>query len=288
MFTTLISTADLAARLGKPGLVLIDCRFSLSDTEAGRRAYREGHIPGALYAHLDEDLCAPVIPGKTGRHPLPSVEEAAAVFSRWGIGPGVQVVGYDDMSGAMAARLWWMLRWLGHDAAAVLDGGWQAWLGAGLPVDTAAPQPRPAEFTPRPRPELLIDADGVDEIRKLPAYRLVDSRDPIRYRGEEEPIDPVAGHIPGALNFPHNLNVDESGRWLSPEALRRQFREALGDTDAGRTAFYCGSGVTACRNVLAYKQAGLGDALLYPGSWSEWITNPQREVASGEGGRHGA
>ena len=281
MYTTLISAADLSEHIHQPNWIVVDCRFNLADPGAGLRAYLESHIPGAFYAHLEEDLSAPVVPGKTGRHPLPSVETVAALFSHWGIGPEVQVVAYDDMSGAIAARLWWMLRWLGHDAVAVLNGGWPAWEDAGLPTEARIPSAQPAKFIPHLRPEMLIDADRVEVIRKLQEYKVVDSRTSERYRGEVEPIDPVAGHIPGAVNIPHPDNVSSNGQWLGPEALRRQFLEVLGDTPAGHTAFYCGSGVTACRNILAYKHAGLGDALLYPGSWSEWIVDADRAVAIG-------
>lgn len=281
MFTTLISTEELSRRLQAPHWVVIDCRFDLSDTEAGRRAYRSGHIPGALYAHLDESLSGPKVPGKTGRHPLPNPDVAALRFERWGIGSDVQVIAYDDSGGMYAARLWWMLRWLGHDAVAVLDGGWSRWVGEGRKVGTAIPEPHPRAFIPHPRPEFMVDVYGVEEARKSPEYKLIDSRAPERYRGEVEPIDPVAGHIPGALNLPNNEAVGQNGLFLSEEALQQRFRKALGETDAGHAIFYCGSGVSACRNILAYKHAGLGDAKLYPGSWSEWVADPEREVERG-------
>lgn len=283
MYTTLISTTDLARNLDGPDWAVIDCRFNLSDTEAGRRAYRNGHIPGARYAHLDEALSGHIIPGRTGRHPLPNPDVAAMRFERMGIGNNVQVAAYDDSGGMIAARLWWMLRWLGHDAVAVLDGGWQRWVGEGRPLETAIPEPEPRAFIPHPRPEFLVDADTVENIRKGPEYKLVDSRAAERYRGEVEPIDPVAGHIPGAFNLPNEENVGAEGVFLSEEALKKRFRQALGETGPAQTVFYCGSGVSACRNILAYKHAGLGDARLYPGSWSEWITDPEREVERGSG-----
>ncbi|MCB9276228.1 MAG: sulfurtransferase [Lewinellaceae bacterium] len=284
MYNTLISAEELAQHFHRPGWLVFDCRFNLADTGAGRRAYREAHIPGAAYLHLDDDLCAPLAPGLTGRHPLPPAEETAARFSRWGIGPDTQVVAYDDMSGAIAARLWWMLRWLGHEAAAVLDGGWPAWQSAGLPTDAEIPRSVPANFTANTKAGWTVDADRVGVAAHSPAYKVVDSRTPERYRGEVEPIDPVAGHIPGAVNYPHPSNVGPDGLWLSPETLRRQLMEVLGSTPPEHTVFYCGSGVTACRNILAYKYAGLGDALLYPGSWSEWIADGTREVATGGDG----
>lgn len=279
MYTTLISCEELHALLGRPDLVIVDCRFSLADTASGRQAYEESHIPGAFYAHLDEDLSGPVIPGKTGRHPLPSVEEAAQLFSGWGISPDTQVVAYDDMSGAIAARLWWMLRWLGHNQVAVLEGGWPHWVQKELPVDSHIPAKVTGHvFVPTPRPELLVDVDFVEKVSLNPAYKVADSRTPDRYRGEFEPIDPVAGHIPGALNIPHPDNVDADGSWHTKDQLRERFQDTLGDTPAENTIFYCGSGVTACRNLLAYYHAGLGEAKLYAGSWSEWIQSEERRV----------
>lgn len=281
MHDTLISTEDLARNLGNPDWVVVDCRFNLGDTEAGRRVYRNGHIPGARYMHLDEGLSGPIVPGRTGRHPLPNPDVAALRFERLGIGNEVQVIAYDDAGGMIAARLWWMLRWLGHDAVAVLDGGWPRWIAEGRPAGTAIPEPQPRAFIPHPRPGFLVDAETVDQIRRQPEFKLVDSRAAERYRGEVEPIDPVAGHIPGALNLPNDENVGADGLFLSDEALQRRFRQALASADAEHTVFYCGSGVSACRNILAYKHAGLGDAKLYPGSWSEWVTDPDREVERG-------
>lgn len=281
MYNTLISTGELAERLDSSDLVIVDCRFSLAETEAGREAYKESHIPGAFYAHLDDDLSGPVEPGKTGRHPLPDLDKLVDTFSQWGIGPGTQVVTYDDMSGAIASRLWWMLQWLGHESVAVLDGGWPKWKKEGRPVNSKPPKPSPKKFTPQLREELLVDADFVDRIRQEPGFRLLDSRTPKRYRGEEEPIDPVAGHIPGAVNVPHPENVTPEGDWLSPQELKVRFGELLRDVEPGKAVFYCGSGVTACRNILAVKHAGMGDVKLYAGSWSEWIANEERPVEKG-------
>ncbi|MCB9264719.1 MAG: sulfurtransferase [Lewinellaceae bacterium] len=281
MYTTLISTEGLAQHLESRDWAVIDCRFSLADTEAGRRAYRNGHIPGARYVHLDEGLSGPVVPGKTGRHPLPNPDVAAMRFERLGIGNDVQVVAYDDSGGMIASRLWWMLRWLGHDAVAVLDGGWPRWMSEGRPVETVVQEAEPRSFIPHPRPGFLVDVGSVQSIQGQPGMKLVDSRAAERYRGETEPIDPVAGHIPGALNMPNDQTVGQEGAFLSKTGLQEHFKKVLGDTDAEHTIFYCGSGVSACRNILAYKHAGLGDARLYPGSWSEWITDPEREVERG-------
>ncbi|HEX7975068.1 MAG TPA: rhodanese-like domain-containing protein, partial [Anaerolineales bacterium] len=200
MYSTLISTTELASHLEDPNWAIFDCRFSLADTGRGLRDYIQAHIPGAVYAHLDADLSGPVIPGQTGRHPLPPVEGAARTFSAWGIADEVQVVAYDDAGGALAAgRLWWMLRWLGHANATVLDGGWQAWLAEGRPVRSGQQTRSPRRFVPHLRPELLVTTSQVDAMRQDPAYRVFDARAAERYRGENETIDPVAGHIPGAI-----------------------------------------------------------------------------------------
>lgn len=276
MFDTLISAETLHHYLDDPDWRIVDCRFQLDDPEAGRRAYQENHIPGALYVHLDEDLSGPIIPGQTGRHPLPAVDEATALFSRLGIDKDVQVVVYDDKGGAIAARLWWMLRWLGHEAVAVLDGGLSVWDAKGFPLDSELPAIPPRTFIPQEQAGWILHADQVEAIREQDEWVLIDSRTPERYRGEHEPIDPVAGHIPGARNAPHPATTQEEGTYRSPGELREHFSEVTDRQPAERTVFYCGSGVTACRNILAYKIAGLGDARLYPGSWSEWITREHK------------
>jgi len=281
-FTTLISVAGLAQFLDDPNWVVVDCRFWLEDTEKGRLDYRDAHIPGAVYAHLDEDLCGPVVDGRTGRHPLPEVVEFAQKLGSWGIGPGIQVVVYDDRGGMFAARLWWMLRWLGHEAVAVLDGGYPAWVEAGNGITDAIPGPEPQIFVPNPQPEMLVTAADVLLDFGDPGYILFDSRAPERYRGEEEPIDPVAGHIPGALNYPWPSNLDPYGHIQLKQVLRGRFETLFGDVPAERVTFYCGSGVTAAHNVLAVAHAGLGMSRLYGGSWSEWIADPERPITTGE------
>ncbi|ROR34152.1 sulfurtransferase [Inmirania thermothiophila] len=270
----LTDAATLAARLGDPGWVVVDCRFRLDAPEAGEAAWREGHIPGAVYAHLERDLSGPVT-AASGRHPLPAPGPLMARLGAWGIGPGTTVVAYDDAGGAFAARLWWLLRWLGHRRVAVLDGGLAAWLaaGGGLARDRGAV--RPCRFEGRPGGMPTVDAEAV----RAGGWCLVDARAPERYRGEEEPIDPVAGHIPGAVNLPFTGNLDRAGRFLPPAALARRFA-ALGAAPQ-RVVHYCGSGVTACHNLLAMELAGLAGARLYPGSWSEWIRDPARAVARG-------
>lgn len=278
MYRTIISPQELQEKLHRQTWSIIDCRYRLGDSSAGYQSYLQGHIPNAQYAHLDKDLSGKIVPGKTGRHPLPSVVKATQRFSSWGIGDGVQVVVYDDRSGAIAARLWWMLRWLGHERVAVLDGGWQAWQELGMPVEQKPPSIGPRVFKPRLRGDWTVDAGYIERRMKDDNLLLVDSRSRERFSGKDEPIDPVAGHIPGAANFPHTDLIKENGYWLLPDQLEERFNDLLGDDEADEVVFYCGSGVTACRNLLAYRHAGLGDAKLYPGSWSEWITDNSRPV----------
>jgi thiosulfate/3-mercaptopyruvate sulfurtransferase len=274
MYTTLITPKELKALIGsETPLRIVDTRFSLDDPQAGRRAYDAAHLPEAIYAHLDEDLSGEIRPGATGRHPLPDPLEFAARLGTWGIDERTQVVVYDDKGGAIAARLWWLLRWLGHDRVAVLDGGVTAWQESGGQLTWIVPDILPRTFVPEVREHLTVDADQVASSGADEEYRLIDSRAAARYRGEEEPIDPVAGHIPGAENLPFADNL-RAGVMRPQEELKERF----GNTDPERTVFYCGSGVTACHNLLAHAHAGLGMAKLYPGSWSEWIIDPAREV----------
>jgi len=277
-YTTLISPSELAEHIDDPDWRVVDCRFWLDDTEKGRRDYLDAHIPGAVYAHLDEDLSGEVVSGETGRHPLPYLEDFIEQLSIWGIGENVQVVAYDDRGGAMAARLWWMLRWLSHEAVAILDGGWQHWVKDGYPVSDQVPSPERLRFNPDIRPELLVTTEQVEALREDPDYVLVDSRTSERYRGENEPIDPVAGHIPGALSAPYPENIDSSGRFLPRASLRERFNSILGEVPPDRAVFYCGSGVTSVHNIIAMLHSGLGEGKLYLGSWSEWITDSSRPV----------
>ena len=269
----------MAARLAEPRLRLVDCRASLQDVAAGRTAYAKGHLPGASFADLLDDLSGPIVPGQTGRHPLPSPETFAAKARAWGIGATSRVVVYDDAGGAFAARLWWLLRWLGHDSVAVLDGGFPAWVAHGLPVTDEIAPLAPGDFTPRPRVELLAAAKEL-ETPQSPSRRLFDARAPERFRGEVEPIDPVAGHIPGAVNLPFADNLKDA-RFRSPAELRERFARALDGTAPEEAVVYCGSGVTACHDVLAFAHAGLALPRLYAGSWSEWITDPARPTVKG-------
>jgi len=276
---TLIDAATLHVHLDDPRWVAVDCRFSLMDTEAGRRAYRESHLPGARYAHLDEDLSDSITP-TTGRHPLPDPARLARRLGDWGIDPGIQVVAYDDTSGMLAAaRLWWLLRWLGHQAVAVLDGGFPAWRKAGLPLTAALPAVRPTVFNGQPDDRLWLTTA---QVLGLPSENVVlDARAAARFRGEMEPIDPVAGHIPGAVNLPTEGNLTADGHFLPVTELRARFAAALGERPLTTVVHSCGSGVTACHNLLAMEAADLHGSRLYPGSWSEWIRDPNRPRATG-------
>lgn len=283
-YTTLISTADLAAHLDNPRWAVVDCRFKLDDKAAGRQGYLAGHIPGAVYAHVDEDLSGPIIPGKTGRHPLPTVEQFAATLGRWGIDNETQVIAYDDASGVFAGRLWWMLRWLGHDAVAVLDGDFRAWQAEGRPVVAGAGQRSPRAFVPHPRPAMQVSVEEMLANVQSGRYKMFDARDEARYRGDVAGLDPVAGHIPGAhaAFYGHNLGPD--GKFLPAEQLRARYEALLGDSKPEEAIFYCGSGVSLHHNLIALEHAGLGrGARAYIGSWSDWITDPSRPIATGEG-----
>jgi thiosulfate/3-mercaptopyruvate sulfurtransferase len=280
MYTTLISTSDLAAHLNDAAWVVCDCRHDLADTETGRRAYAESHIPGARFVHLDEDLSAAKT-GKNGRHPLPDPDKFVRRLGELGIDGAKQVIAYDASGGPYAARLWWMLRWQGHDAVAVLDGGWNAWLKASHPVTKQIPVVAATRFASRMRADAAIDAKTVAARLGKPEPRLLDARAPNRYRGENETIDPVAGHIPGAANRFFQMNLDADGKFKPAAVLKMEFGETLGGVTPSRVAHYCGSGVTACHNLLAMETAGLTGSKLFPGSWSEWCSDRSRPVATG-------
>ncbi len=277
---TLISPPQLAAALDDPGLRIVDCRFDLADEQAGARAYRQSHIRGAVHAHLHNDLAAPVT-AQTGRHPLPDPERFAGILGDWGIDNDSQVVVYDGGPGAMAARLWWMLRWLGHDKVAVLDGGFAAWQQHGGSTSSGVSRNRKAVFRARERSGITLDADQVEQALAANELLLIDVRARPRYLGETEPLDKLAGHIPGAINLPFEKNLDGLGRFLPGDALAKQYRELMDANPGKQPCFMCGSGVSACHGLLAMEVAGINGALLYPGSWSEWITDINRAVAVG-------
>lgn len=280
MFSTLIDPASLASHVGDPEWIVVDCRFDLADPARGEQQYVEAHIPGARYAHLDRDLSG-VPNGSNGRHPLPSPDQMRERFGRLGITPGHQVIAYDADSGMFAARLWWMLRYMGHDAVAVLDGGLARWVREGHPTREGRETGAPASFAGEPRTAWRLTADdvlgGLNEANRL----MVDARTNERYRGVGETLDPVGGHIPGAANFfwQQNLGADKS--FKTSAELRAEWESLLAGREPREIVMYCGSGVTACVNLLAMAHAGLEGARLYAGSWSEWSQDPRRPLATG-------
>jgi thiosulfate/3-mercaptopyruvate sulfurtransferase len=282
-FTTLISTGTLALHLDDPAYAVIDCRFRLDDVEWGEREYVKAHIPGAVYAHLDRDLSGAKT-GANGRHPLPAPGALASALAGFGIESGVQAIAYDQDNGMYASRLWWLLRWLGHDAVAVLDGGFAKWTSEGRPTTNGVEGRPTREFKGLERPGMMVNASDVASLAGKPEWRLVDARAPERYRGDKEPIDKVPGHIPGAANYFFGRNLDASGTFRSPEEIRQQLDSQLGPlghTAPDHIVCYCGSGVTACHNLLAFEHAGITGAKLYPGSWSEWSSDEKRPVETG-------
>jgi thiosulfate/3-mercaptopyruvate sulfurtransferase len=281
MFKTLIDPATLAQHLSDRSWVVVDCRFDLAEPSKGEQLYLESHIPGARYAHLDRDLSGEKT-GANGRHPLPAPNQMRERFGAMGISGTTQVVVYDADSGMHAARLWWMLRFMGHDAVALLDGGFARWVREGLPVRGGHEQSAAATFTGTPREDWRLDTDAVLQGLDDPSRVLIDARAEPRFRGENETIDHAAGHIPGAKNyfFQRNLTADKTFR--SAAEIRDAWQTVLGGARPEQVVMYCGSGVTACHNLLALEHAGLGGARLYPGSWSAWSHDPSRPIATGD------
>jgi len=277
--STLVSTAALAAHLGDPAWVVFDCRHDLANPDAGAREYASAHIPGARFLHLDRDLAAPAT-GNNGRHPLPDPQAFMRTLGAAGVDSGKQVIAYDARLGVYAARLWWMLRWLGHENVAVLDGGYAKWKSEARPVTGALPRPAPARFVGEPR-KLWVDVDDVLRSLGRPGRVLVDARAPDRYRGENETLDPVGGRIPGALNRFFGDNLDANACFKPAADLHRDFAALLGATPPDAVVHSCGSGVSACHNLLAMEIAGLSGSRLYPGSWSEWCSDANRPAEKG-------
>jgi thiosulfate/3-mercaptopyruvate sulfurtransferase len=277
MHQTLISVDELSGQKDKENWVIIDCRYDLANPSSGYEFYLEQHIEGAIYADIQNDLSGEPVTDQ-GRHPLPTEEKLREVFSSFGIDKEKQVVVYDKTSGSYAARLWWLLRYMGHNAVALLDGGWQAWQSTHYPGEAGEKKVRRTSFQGQARTEWLV---LLEDVANSPL--LVDSRDAPRYRGEIEPIDPVAGHIPGAINRCWKENLTESGFFLDPDQLKQQFTQIYRERPAEEVVFYCGSGVTACHNLLAVTHAGLPAARLYAGSWSEWCGQPSRPITTGSG-----
>jgi thiosulfate/3-mercaptopyruvate sulfurtransferase len=277
----LVTTDELARHLADPEWVVIDTRHDLTNPDRGPVVYGEGHIPGAYFMHVDRDLSGPKT-GKNGRHPLPpDLDEFARKLNELGVGPGKQVVVYDDMGGNYALRLWWMLRWLGHEAVALLDGGFPQWVKEGRPLSTESPAPRKGSFVPRPALGATVDVSYVERFAKSPGTKLVDARAAERFTGQQEAIDPVAGHVPGAVNRFWKENLAPDGRFKPASQLRQEFDALLGGLGANDVVHMCGSGVTACHNMFAMELAGLPGSKLYPGSWSEWCADPTRPVGKG-------
>ena len=274
MFTTLIDTDSLLEGHGHSDWLIFDTRYDLADKNAGKQAYLQGHIPGAIYVDLHDDLSRPPSTNK-GRHPLPTDDAMNALFSELGVRSSTQVIIYDNAFGAFAARLWWMLRHMQHESVAVLDGGWQSWLEASGPISSNVEARSKSDFN-----NLTLEQDIVEIEQVQKASLIIDSREPVRYRGESEPIDKVAGHIPGALNRFWKDNLSEDGCFKEKRVLRQEFEEILGIIPAEESVFYCGSGVTACHNLLAAVHAGLELPKLYAGSWSEWSSCPGKPVAT--------
>lgn len=280
-FTTLICAQALAS-LTPDTLRIFDCRFNLADPSSGRRAYAGGHLPGAQFLDLEEDLSGPVT-GRNGRHPLPDPCLLAAKLASLGVHAETQVVAYDDVGGMFAARLWWLLRWLGHHRVAVLDGGLHAWTNGGHALSTGAVLPRPANFHLHLHDSMKVDSDYVLNHLHTPDMVLIDARSPDRFRGDNETLDPVGGHIPGAVNRFFRDNLSPDGCFKQASELQEDFGRLIKGGDASHVILQCGSGVTACHNLLAMEVAGLDGARLYPGSWSEWCSDPTRPVATGPG-----
>jgi thiosulfate/3-mercaptopyruvate sulfurtransferase len=276
----LVTTEQLAAHLGERDWIVFDVRHDLLDARKGPAAYAAGHVPGAYFLHVDDDLSG-FKDGTNGRHPLPPLDLFARRMNARGVAPGRMVVAYDDGGGMFASRLWWMLRWLGHERVALLDGGFAAWRKEGRAVNTEVPAPREGSFIPRPRLGGTVDAHYVAAFRESPTVRLIDARAPERFSGAQETIDPVAGHIPGAVNRFWQLNLGSDGRFKPASQLRAEFLALLGDAAPNLTVHQCGSGVTACHNIFAMELAGFHGSRLYPGSWSEWCADPARPVATG-------
>jgi len=286
MFTTLVSPSIVADHLDDDRWVVVDCRFDLQNPDAGEQLYRDAHVPGAVYAHLDRDLSGPRT-GANGRHPLPSPEALADTLSGWGIEPGVQVVVYDQNTGMFAGRLWWLLRASGHEAVAMLDGGFAGWQAEGRPTRAGVERRTPRPYRGALARERWLSATEVIERLGDSRHVLIDARAPERYQGLTEPIDAAAGHIPGAVNHHYSDNLGPDGRFRSPDELRALFADVVGVATPDRLIAYCGSGVSACHNILALELAGYRGVRLYAGSWSEWSSDPDRPFETGPGAAAG-
>lgn len=281
-FTTIVSTKILADHLSDPDWLVVDSRFDLAHPQWGREEYLKAHIPGAIFSDMKHDLAGPTTP-TSGRHPLPAPEQWRSTVAQWGVTPNTQIVAYDVAGGSLAAaRVWWLLRAYGHPRVAVLDGGYPKWLAENRPVDPIQPPDRPATpFIGQLNPRAIVPLDDLLQRYRDPQVRLIDARSGERFRGEIEPIDAVAGHIPGAKSRPFAQNLNPDLTFKSPAQLKAEFEDLLGTIPSQNVIAYCGSGVTAAHNLLALEIAGLSGAKLYPGSWSEWIRDPKRPIETG-------
>ncbi|HEU4779829.1 MAG TPA: sulfurtransferase [Steroidobacteraceae bacterium] len=279
-FTTLIGANTLCEQLSRGDLALFDCRFDLGNVQWGETEYARAHLPGAFYLHLDRDLSSPVT-ASSGRHPLPDPAQFASRLAALGVGPDTQIVAYDQGNAAYGARLWWLARWIGLRNVAVLDGGIAAWRAAELPLETAVSTPQPRTLGVSLAANAWVSTEAVEQLRLRPGNLLIDARGAERFAGRNETLDPVAGHVPGARNRPFLDNLGADGRFAPAEVLRQRFGTLLGSLPSSALVSMCGSGVTACHNLLALEHAGLTGARLYAGSWSEWIRDPRRPVGTG-------
>jgi thiosulfate/3-mercaptopyruvate sulfurtransferase len=280
MHTTFVSTDVLAEQLGDASWVIADCRYNLNDESWGRAQYEAAHVPGAAFVDLAHELAGHRT-GANGRHPLPTIDEMARTFARLGIADDIQVIAYDQGAGAFASRLWWMLRYVGHDAVAVLDGGFAKWTSEGRPVRGGTHERAPARFTPRVREEMRVGVDETVAHLGDPSVLLIDARSPERFAGNPDPLDTIYGHIPDARNRYYRNNVSDPGTLRSGQELKADFEHVLAGIPANQVVMYCGSGITACHNLLAMEHAGLAGARLFAGSWSEWESDPNRPIERG-------
>lgn len=275
MYETIIDSNDLLKIIDKQSTIIIDCRNSTANIE-GETAYNTAHLPNAYYAHLENDLSGEIIKGKTGRHPFPTIANFEKTCAKWGISKNSQVIVYDWNNGGIAARLWLMLKWFGHENVALLNGGWENWQKENLPITTKKPLPQNSDFKAKVNAELLVEVNEIGENKKQQNFTLIDARAAFRYRGESEPIDPIAGHIPTALSFPFSENLNENNLFLNKNDLKKRFESIIRNKE--NIVIYCGSGVTACHNILALHHIGYKNVRLYPGSWSEWIVDENRAI----------
>ncbi len=280
-YQTIISVEDLNKNINNQDWFIFDCRFMLKEPEGGLQKFNQGHIPGAQFADMDKDLASPMT-ATSGRHPLPDPDQLIKILQSWGVNNSSQIICYDDMSGAFAARMWWLLKWLGHEDIAVLDGGLDKWTAAGLEIETKVKERTPGTFNGRANNDMWVDVEFVKNELSANKINLLDARSEERYTAKDTKTDPVAGHVPGAMSFPFSGNLSKQGVFLSKDQLRDRFASLMNNAEGKEIVNMCGSGVTACHNLLAMSVADLPMTKLFVGSWSEWIKDNSRPVAIGE------